>query len=192
MGTWQRRVTRIAIGWCIAVPLLALGMYAFNPWKARSWDPRERVIGYAPYRVPSASMAPTLTPGQIVLVNAGYYTRHAPLRGDIVIFISPEDGNRWIKRVIGLPGERVALVDGQLQVDGRHVEEAYVASGNAVSEYAWAMPEVRVPEGQLLLLGDNRDNSLDGRKFGTTPREDLLGKVTRILSGPRARRVDGQ
>lgn len=192
MGTWRRRWTRIAIGWCIAMPLLALAMYAFNPWGVSSWDPRERIIGYAPYRVPSASMAPTISTGQVVLANAGYYARHAPVRGDIVIFISPEDGNRWIKRVIGLPGERIALVDGQLQVDGQHVEEPYVASGNAVSEYSWAMPEMRVPQGHLLLLGDNRDNSLDGRKFGTTPRKDLVGKVTRLLSVPRTRRVDGQ
>jgi len=192
MATWQRRLTRIAIGWCIAMPLVALAMYALDPWYARSWDPRERVLGYGPYLVPSASMAPTVSTGQIVLVNVGYYARHAPARGDIVIFISPEDGNRWIKRVIGLPGERVALVEGQLQVDGQHVEEPYVASGNAVSDDAWTMAETRVPDGHVLLLGDNRDNSLDGRRFGPTPVDNLTGKVTRILSGPRARGVDGQ
>ncbi|MDR7193123.1 signal peptidase I [Luteimonas terrae] len=165
------------VGLAITVGLLLVGSYLLNPFGAQGWDPRERVLGHALYRVPSAAMAPALTPGQVVIARVAPYRRRTPARGDLVVFVSPVDGNRWLKRVVGLPGEQVAIVDGSLQVDGREVVEDYVAPGNRTQSYSVWMEGRRVPPGHVLLLGDNRDNSHDGRLFGFVAVDRLVARV---------------
>ena len=180
--TKQRRwIVRLLIGLMVFMPLAAICLYFINPFGARSYDPRQRIIGYAPYRVPSRSMAPTVAPGRIVIMRAGYYRKHEPQRGDIVVFLHSADGNAWIKRVIGLPGESIAIEEGVVLIDGRGIDENYVAPENVGSDYSREMPAQKVPENSYFLMGDNRDNSEDGRSFGATPRDDLTGKVVVIL-----------
>jgi len=169
---------------CVGLPLVAVLMYVLNPFGADSLDPRQRILGHAPYLIPSSSMAPTLVPGEIVLVRAGDHRRRSPQRGDVVIFRSPEDGNAWIQRIVGLPGERVAIIDGVVRVDGQPLREAYVADGRARQPYSRALAERVVPAGHYLLLGDNRDNSLDGRIMGAIGAERLIGRVVGALRLP--------
>jgi signal peptidase I len=181
MTKLRRWIVRLLMGLMVGIPLAAACLYVANPFGARSYDPRQRILGYAPYRVPSRSMVPTVEPDRIVIMRAGYYSGHQPQRGDIVIFLNSEDGNAWIKRVVGLPGESIAIDEGVVLIDGRKLVENYLAVENVATDYSRKMPAQKVPENSYFLLGDNRDNSEDARIFGATPREDLTGKVVAIL-----------
>ena len=181
MTKFRRWVVRFLMVLAIAIPLGAVGFYMINPFGANSYDPRQRIIGYSPYRVPSRSMAPTVNPGQIVIVRAGYYRRHQPQRGEIVVFFHEGDGNSWIKRVVGLPGESIAIEDGVVSIDGRELVESYVVRENATTDYSREMALTKVPQDSYFILGDNRDNSEDARINGPTSGDVLVGKVVKIL-----------
>lgn len=145
-----------------------------------------------PYRVPSASMEPTLHcahPGawcegrfsDRIVVNRLAYRFRDPRRGDIVVFKAPpvvasvcERGGAYLKRIIGLPGETVSEVRGRVFVDGRPLAEPYIDSAERDSEtHTWP----RVAAGHYFMLGDNRLHSCDSRLWGTVPRSDLIGPV---------------
>jgi len=171
--------------------------------------------------VPTGSMKPTILEGDRVFVNKLAYDLKVPFttwhlaewgnpqRGDIVVFYSPHDGKRLVKRVIGLPGDTVELRNDQLRLNGAPV--SYAPLDPAVSEAlptpervrgvfateqlplrthaVMAMPElpakrtfgpVRVPEGHYFMMGDNRDNSFDSRFWGAVPRRQILGRTTAI------------
>lgn len=121
-------------------------------------------------RVRSGSMEPTLRAGTLWLTRS--FGRRAVRRGDVVVADSAELGRRIVKRVVGLPGEHLVLVDGRITVDGRVLDEPY------------ARPSVfrgtfRVPPGHYLLLGDDRDASDDARSWRQPylPREALVGRL---------------
>lgn len=131
-----------------------------------------------PVRVESASMAPTLEAGDVVLVS-----RRAPEiatlhRWDLVVFAEPRHGRRTLKRVVGLPGESVVVLDGVLHVDGRAVAEDWVDPGSVDGYYSRTFV---VPPDHVLVLGDNRGNSVDSRDYGAVPAEDLEGRVLTSL-----------
>lgn len=116
--------------------------------------------------IPSASMENTIMTGDKLIANRLYYSKHDPARGDIVIFDSPDIGEEYIKRVIGLPGEKVEIQNSKLYVDGKCLKEPYLKDEkwtNNNGPYTF-----NVPEGSYLLLGDNRNNSLDARVWKHT------------------------
>lgn len=129
------------------------------------------------YSIPSESMVPTLEVGDYVLVSK---LGGDPGRGDIVVFArpandpktSPDDPDVLIKRVIGLPGETIDSADGAVVVDGRRLDESYLPEGTT-TEFD---ESITVPAEQILVLGDNRSQSLDGRSFGPIPQEDVVGR----------------
>jgi len=205
-----------------------------------------RAFVFEPFRIPSDSMMPTLLAGDFIIVNKYDYGLRLPVlntkflnigepqRGDVVVFRYPLDpGINYIKRLVGLPGDRVVVKDDRLFVNdkpidfkvigpysdgcyvdfqvaeehlGDHVHRAMFCST------AWAPPLGRlpgcnrsnvvgyicndnnprnlfggddsqvmtVPEGHYLMIGDNRDNSEDGRRWGFVPENNLVGKATRI------------
>lgn len=120
------------------------------------------------------SMAPTLLPGQYLVATR---PRHIH-RGDVVVVRLPRRGIEAVKRVVGLPGERVRVVAGQAEIDGRRLHEPH-ASGTGVSG-EWSLGA-----GEYLVLGDDRGESTDGRTFGPVPGEALVG-VVRFRYWPRA------
>jgi signal peptidase I len=136
-----------------------------------------------PYRVEGASMEDTLPPGTFVLIDK-LTPRWAPFeRGDIVVFHPPGRGSStatpYIKRVIGLPGDRVELRDGRVLVNGVELEEDYLfagADGPGATD-----PEGRsdwvVPDGDLFVMGDHRADSQDSRSFGPIPIESVIGRA---------------
>jgi len=146
-----------------------------------------------PYRIPSVSMADTLQRGDRVLVNRLAYHVGTVRRGDVLVFRWPRDrGLVFIKRVIGLPGDTVALRNGRVYVNGRLLDEPYVrrlngrpeptlAAGQltgAASAQPWGLDQpYTVPADRFFMLGDNRADSDDSRDWGTISRRDIIGKA---------------
>ncbi|MCA1688010.1 MAG: signal peptidase I [Actinobacteria bacterium] len=134
-----------------------------------------RPVIAAPFYVGSESMDPTLEVWDRVLINKLAYDFVEPERGDIVLFESPEGGkDPLIKRVVGLPGERIELRNGRLFVNGEPEEEPYLR-GRLPGATSYG--PVRVPEDHVFVMGDNRNNSFDSRFFGPVPEENLIGEA---------------
>lgn len=172
--------------------------------------------------VPTGSMKPSILEGDRVWVNKLAYDLKVPFttwhlaewsdpqRGEVVVFFSPANGQRLVKRVIGLPGDTVELRDNRLFLNGRAVDydpldTVIVNAIPAVqqSRHAFAserlterrhpvmatpaLPARRsfgptaIPAGHYFMLGDNRDNSLDSRYFGPVPREQIVGRSTAVV-----------
>ncbi len=154
------------------------------------------------YHVPSGSMEPSLMPGDHVLVSKSAYGYRIPfthqillpgddpVRGDVVIFDSPEDGVRLIKRVVAVGGDEVAVRGGNVLIDGqplrqsRQPVERYQRGTVPLNLEHGGGPDllpVRVPDGFVLVLGDHRGNSKDGRYFGFVPVEALYGRARGVF-----------
>jgi signal peptidase I len=131
-----------------------------------------------PFAIPAESMAPTLRPGDHVLVEKLSYRFGAPHRGDLAVFRSPDGGSLAVKRIVALGGDRVAIEDGVLAVDGHLQRERYVDYRSVDSVY---FGPVVVPRGDVFVLGDNRADSHDSRDYGAVPRRSLIGRVVATL-----------
>ncbi len=130
------------------------------------------------YRVPTGSMSPTLVPGDFFLVDTRSYGNRVPERGDVVVFESPRDGRTCVKRVVGLPGERIRALSGALFVDGRQIRESYPGIAFPFRDFSeYAVFPVAVPTDMVYVLGDDRDGSLDSRHFGPVRLSYLKGKA---------------
>jgi signal peptidase I len=130
-------------------------------------------------RVDGFSMRPTLDDGEFVLVNKMSYRFGEVSRGDIIVFhfpVNPEE--ELIKRVIGLPGDRVTVSDNRVYVNGQALNEPYIAQTPLYSG------EWTVAEGHYFVLGDNRNNSNDSKDWGLLPAENLVGKAVLIYWPP--------
>jgi len=172
-----------------------------------------------PFRIPSGSMMPTLLAGDFILVNKFSYGVRLPVidtkiipigkpeRGDVLVFRYPKDPSiDYIKRVVGLPGDKVAYYNKQLFINGEPAIQTglgiYDGVGAGVSMAGSKMfsenltgvkhnilidaqrgtleGEFQVPEGRYFVMGDNRDNSNDSRYWGVVPEENLVGKAFMI------------
>ena len=184
-------------GFALFVVLMVVFRSAFADWNV----------------VPSGSMKPTILEGDRILVNKLAYdlripfthiTVHTfanPKRGDIVVFDSSAADTRLVKRVIGLPGDTVAMRDNRLIING--IEARYsnierrsdavlvTESYPGLSERIELVPAgvsrlssfgpVKIPKGHYLVLGDNRDNSADSRVYGFVPRDEIVGNAKTVV-----------
>ncbi|MFE7841076.1 signal peptidase I [Streptomyces sp. NPDC057474] len=142
-------------------------------------------IAYAPYTVPTDSMAPTITSGDRILAERidGAEIK----RGDVVVFRQETWGNTpMVKRVVAVGGDTVACcTDGKLTVNGEKIDEAYLPEGQAAE--LTGIPEITVPKGRLFLLGDERSGSLDSTAHlteagnGTVPRTNVDARVDAVV-----------
>jgi signal peptidase I len=135
------------------------------------------VFIYQPVKVEGTSMMPTLTDKERIFINK--FTYRFGLgeiqRGDTVVFWYPLDSSKsYIKRVIGLPGDRVRLDDGEVYVNGQKLSEEYVP---VEFRDHFTREEERVPTGKYFVLGDHRSSSSDSRNWGYVPRENIYGKA---------------
>ena len=132
------------------------------------------------YKMPTGSMETTLLIGDRLLVNKHIYRTNEPKRGDLVVFKYPLDPKvPYIKRLVGLPGEKVEIIGRTLYINGESLKEKYaqhIDPGSINDHYG----PYHVPAGQYFVLGDNRDNSQDSRFWGFVPREYMLGKAFMI------------
>lgn len=160
--------------------------------------------------VPSASMKPTILEGDRIGVNKLAYDLHLPFthislfkfsdpqRGDIAVFDSKVSNKRLVKRVIGIPGDTVAMVNNQLIINGTPIQyvrsnpdsdtlEQLFETSHAIrisntTNHSFAnFPAVTVPANHYLVLGDNRDLSADSRVIGFVPREEFVGRSSSVI-----------
>jgi signal peptidase I len=176
---------RVTIDWVVTIVGAIAIVLAIKAWVVN------------PYRIPSSSMEPTLHCAQPadgceadfsdrVLANRFIYHLRDPERGDVVVFQTPPEalqrcgaGGTFVKRLVGLPGERVQLRPERgltyVYIDGRRLDESgYLESSRRGSGETQTF---QVPEGQYFMMGDNRTKSCDSREWGSVPRENLIGKV---------------
>ena len=153
------------------------------------------------YKIPSGSMEPTLLVGDHILVNKFIYGIKAPLinrtiiplgkpkRGEIIVFIYPVDRKKdYIKRVIGLPGERIEIKGKKIFINGKLFDGPYGVYSSGPRENGNLGP-ILVPDNGLFVMGDNRDHSYDSRYWGCVPLEMVKGKAMIIYwSWPHWRR----
>ncbi len=155
-----------------------------------------RTFVFQTFWIPSPSMATTLVKDDRVLVNKLSYRMHDPNRGDVIVFERPpnEQGNikDLIKRVIGLPGERISITDGKVHINGRELDEPYVNGLESIYSVCGA-GEVSgidteqgftIPEGHVFVMGDNRTDSHDSRCFGPIDEDLIVGRAFLIIWPP--------
>ncbi len=134
------------------------------------------------FYIPSASMEPTLLINDRILVAKFLYRIKPVQRGDVIVFRYPLNPQRdFVKRVLGLPGERVQLKEGVVYVNGQRISEKGYTIRPDYGNYG---PTV-VPGTQYFVLGDNRNNSEDSRFFGYVPRANIIGKALFIYWPPQ-------
>lgn len=163
-----------------------------------------------PFQIPSASMVPSLEVGDYILVNKFNYGLRLPVlgtkivevgepeRGDVMVFFPPNDKRYFIKRVIGLPGDKIQYIDKQLYINGQAVEQNLIAEVPPMQPVTEVIREdlggvehlvhhdtriyrgdftVDVKPGHYFMMGDNRDNSSDSRVWGQVPEQNIVGQA---------------
>ncbi len=142
-----------------------------------------RAFVFQSFYIPSGSMLPTLQIGDRILVDKLSYDLHGIHEGDIVVFRKPaSDTNSagitdLVKRVIGLPGQRIAAINGQVYINGKLLKEPFLPK----SALTYNLPSQVVPKGDVFVMGDNRTNSKDSRIFGPISEKLIVGKVVLIF-----------
>jgi signal peptidase I len=166
--------------WALTISLAGVAVVVFQAEVAK------------PYRIPSPSMEPTLhcakpvsgclsRVADRVVANRLVYRFHEPRRGDIIVFKAParveaacSAGGTFIKRIVGLPGEKLSMRDGFVLVDGVTLVEPYLRPGYRGRESGdWA----RIASNGYFVLGDNRTMSCDSRRWGVVPRASIIGRA---------------
>jgi len=139
---------------------------------------------YKHYTAEGHSMTPSISANDRLLVDTQYYKSHSMKRGEIVIFIAPNE-TMYVKRVIGFPGETIKIQDGELFINDIIKEEPYI--NDVITEakeegerYNIDFPAMTVPENSVFVLGDNRRNSFDSRSMGSVDYDKIIGKVIEI------------
>lgn len=130
---------------------------------------------YQPVKVEGGSMEPGLEDQERIFINKLAYRLESIQRGDVIVFRYPRDQRKnFIKRVIGLPGDRIHVDEGRVYINGRLVAEPYVPDEYLDSR---SYREVVVPDGSYYVLGDHRSMSNDSRDFGPVSRDLIYGKA---------------
>ncbi len=151
-----------------------------------------RTFFFQIYKIPTTSMIPVLSPGDKIFVSKLTYGPKIPFtplriqgfgkpkRFDIVVFIPPSDRNKsYIKRLIGLPGDRVSLRDGNIYINGEMVVDSKIARNYYYNqgEYGIEGKEIVIPQDKYFFLGDNSISSKDSRDWGFADEKDIIGKA---------------
>ncbi len=207
---WKKRLSLFWRGWGFSLLVVVVITFSFRSAIA-DWN-----------EVPSGSMKPTIIEGDRIFVNKLAYDLKVPFttwhlmcwgnpqRGDIVVFFSPADGKRLVKRVVGIPGDTIYLRDKQLFINGEAAkyepldpeiinqispeqQSSYLFSTENIggkkhpvmvlpyNPFFSMFGPVKVPQGHYFMMGDNRDNSADSRFFGFVDRNRVVGRATAVI-----------
>lgn len=135
---------------------------------------------FQPHEIKGNSMEPNFHNNQYILTDKISYRFREPQRGEVIIFKAPGNPDvDYIKRIIGLPGDRVKVLNGKVYVNDQQLPETYLAESTPLLP-ASTMQEgipITVPEGELFVMGDNRPHSSDSREFGPIPTSSIIGKA---------------
>lgn len=206
--TWKKRFLLFWKGWGWSLVVTILVVTSFRSAIA-DWND-----------VPTGSMKPTILEGDRIFVNKLAYDLKVPFttwhlaqwdnpqRGDIVVFYSPKDGKRLVKRVVGLPGDRVGMWKNQLILNDvplkyESLERGLIPQMPSEQQHLFfeeslehrqhpvmitpnlpslnSFEPVEIPEGHYFMMGDNRDNSADSRYFGFVERQQIVGRATGVV-----------
>lgn len=178
---------RTLVDWGLTITLAAAAVLIFQAEVGK------------PYRIPSPSMEPTLhcarpvsgckaRVADRVIANRLVYRFNAPRRGEIIVFKAPAQvegacgtEGTFIKRIVGLPGEKVSMRNGYVFIDGNRLDEPYMQGSYRGGESGeW----VRIPSARYFVLGDNRTMSCDSRRWGVVPRNNIIGRAEVIYWPP--------
>jgi len=155
-----------------------------------------RTFLFSPFLVDGASMEPNFHTKERVIVNLLVYRLGEPKYGDVIVFNVPEEGRRFIKRVIGVPGDTIEVKGDDVYINGERIDEPYLAEAiaeshaegetyNRLSDYFSFPNEIYkdnvVPEGHFFVMGDNRSDSKDSRAIGFISEEDIIGRADVVM-----------
>ncbi len=158
VGAWLGAALRDAAGTIVPAIVIALLIHVFLAQATRVYG---------------QSMEPNLHTNERLVIEKFSYHFHGPRRGDVVVLRDPGGTPELlIKRVVGLPGERVTLADGKVYIDGKPLDEPYLNQLTQGGGRSWVVPPLSV-----FVMGDNRSASRDSRIFGPVPLEELIGRA---------------
>jgi len=133
------------------------------------------------FKIPTGSMRPTLMEGDRILVNKFIYKFREPVRGDVIVFVSPEDKKKdFIKRLVGLPGEEIEISNGTILINKKAVDSDSVIRERYYynrGDFGKENQAVIIPDNAYYALGDNSISSRDSRYWGFMPKKYLIGKA---------------
>lgn len=214
---WLDRLASLSSGWVLIVAFaLALTRLSLALLRRRARGKAENPLGeflesllfawvvvfliirpllYEPFRIPSTSMVPTLNVGDRIVVNRWIYRLESPQRGDVIVFRSPtaaqKDQADFVKRLVGMPGDLVDVVEGNVYINGQPLNEPYLFQPSSTYPLdAYSYPQAlefpfRVPPGHYLVMGDNREESFDSRGWGLIEPERIKGRAVLKFWPPR-------
>jgi signal peptidase I len=179
----QHHFNRVA-RWILFIPVVLVSAV----WVGFLNNQVAQASGIRVFSVPSESMVPFIRPGDYIVADMHYYKNHRSAQGDVVVVyrnqLKPFGGVHSLKRVIGVAGDRIEIVDGIVIKNDVRLEESYAGHEAGPPFEAWLrnMRPVVVPPSKLFLLGDNRDNSLDSRSpdVGFYDESEVQGKVIEV------------
>lgn len=162
---YRKSALRGLFFWVLEVILVVVLAFAFSRGFCRT------------VRAQDSAMAPVISSGQTALINSAGYILGTPKRGDVVAFQLTEGGNVFVRRIIGIPGDTVQIVDGQILLNG----EIYIEGMDlpTIQDAGIAEEPVELDSGEYFVLGDNRNASEDSRtaRFGKIRRNMIIGKL---------------
>ncbi|MCS7200632.1 MAG: signal peptidase I [Patescibacteria group bacterium] len=143
-----------------------------------------RLFLFEPFFVKGDSMEPNFHSWDYLIIDKLTYFYRAPQRGEVIVFRPPFDDNiYYIKRIIGLPGERILIEESKITVFNREKPEGFVLNEPyVVNHYTPGLIDIQLKENEYFVLGDNREVSYDSRKWGPLKRERIVGRVLFQLS----------
>jgi signal peptidase I len=146
-----------------------------------------------PHKIKGSSMMPNMPEGEFLLTDKITYRLREPIRSEVIVFKPPlaNNGDEYIKRIIGLPGETISVHNKNVFINGKRLEEPYLPD-NTYTLAGTLFKDGRsvvVPEDEYFVLGDNRTSSLDSRAWGFVPKEKITGRAWLVYWPPQNARV---